>query len=73
MSGEKEVPGPKSLSAETHRRWWSSHLGAARTSGLSCGEWICLRSRWKYCAGVDGCAEYAQLWLNASLADIEDS
>ena len=24
-------------------------------------------------AGVDGCAEYAQLWLNASLADIEDS
>ena len=29
---------------------------------------LCLRR-----AGVDGCAEYAQLWLNASLADIEDS
>lgn len=40
----------QTCSAEVARRWCSSHLGVASTSGLAKGRFICRRSTWNSCS-----------------------
>ena len=66
------VPVVKSAGSDVARLWRSIDFGVNTTSGRCCGSSACRRSRWKYEAGVDGCATVMSL-LAARLQEALDA